>query len=250
MYGAELAKIYDAVYIHGKAKDYAAEAATIAELVRARSPRADSLLDVACGTGTHLTHFRNEFARVAGVEPSEPMRRVARAKLPGVPIHAGDMRTFDLGVGFDAVTCLFSSIGYLRHVRELEAAAGRMAAHLKPGGVLIVEPWLTPDQWHDGHVSHLVTEVEGRTIVRMGFSSSRGQRTSRMHMHYLVGEPGCGVRHFTDHHDMTLFTAEEYEDAFALAGLTGISWVDGWVEGRDRLLARRAPPGHARVTRS
>lgn len=240
MYGAELAEIYDAIYIHGKAKDYAADVTAIAELIHARSPQADSLLDVACGTGAHLTHFRNEFARVAGVELSEPMRRAARAKLPGVPIHAGDMRTFDLGVGFDAVTCLFSSIGYLRGVRELETAAGRLAAHLQPGGVLIVEPWFTPGQWRDGHVSHIVTEVEGRTIVRMGYSSSSGRRTSRMHMHYLIGEPGSGVRHFTDDHVMTLFTADEYEHALASAGLTGISWVGGWVQGRDRLLAQRA----------
>lgn len=240
MYGAELAEIYDAIYIHGKAKDYAAEAAAITELIRARSPQADSLLDVACGTGAHLTHFRSEFARVAGVEPSEHMRRAARAKLPGVPIHTGDMRTFDLGVGFDAVTCLFSSIGYLRGVRELETAAGRMAAHLKPGGVLIIEPWFTPGQWRDCHVSHILTEVDGRTIVRMGFSSSSGRRTSRMHMHYLIGEPGTGVRYFTDDHVMTLFTADEYEHALASAGLTGISWAGGWVEGRDRLLARRA----------
>lgn len=241
MYGPRLAEVYDAIYVHGKAKDYAAEAAALTGLIRARCPAAASMLDVACGTGEHLIHLRDRFARVAGVELSEPMRRVAAAKLPQVPVHAGDMRTFDLGSTFDAVTCLFSSMGYLRDLDELHAATGRMAAHLNPSGVLVIEPWFTPEQWRDGHISHTVAQLEGRTVVRMGFSSRSGRRTSHMHMHYLVGEPDTGIRHFVDEHVMTLFTTDEYEHALAAAGLTGIGWEGGWVEGRDRLLAKRPP---------
>lgn len=38
---------------------------------------------------------------------------------------------------------------------------------------------------------------------------------------------------------LTLFTTDEYEQALAGAGLTGIRWVDGWAEGRGRLMATR-----------
>jgi hypothetical protein len=38
---------------------------------------------------------------------------------------------------------------------------------------------------------------------------------------------------------MTLFTMEEYEQAFASAGLTNIDRVAGWAEGRDRIVASR-----------
>ena len=41
------------------------------------------------------------------------MLGIARHRLPGVPLHLADMRDFDLPERFDAVTCLFSSIGYL-----------------------------------------------------------------------------------------------------------------------------------------
>lgn len=88
MYGSQLAEVYDAIYVHGKAKDYPAEAAALTGLIRARCPRAASLLDVACGTGAHLNHLRDSFTRVAGVELSQPMRRVAVAKLQDVPVHA------------------------------------------------------------------------------------------------------------------------------------------------------------------
>ncbi len=36
-------------------------------------------------------------------------------------------------------------------------------------------------------------------------------------MHHLVGD-ASGVRHFLDRHELTLFTREEYLDAFAAAG--------------------------------
>src|SRR5882724_6448932 len=102
-YGHRLAEIYDMVYTAGRGKDYAAEAAALAELIRARHPRAASVLDVACGTGEHLKYLRPFFADVEGVELAEPMRAKAIEKLPDVVVHAGDMRDFALGRIFDVV---------------------------------------------------------------------------------------------------------------------------------------------------
>ena len=239
MYDTELAGIYEALYVDGQGKDYAAEAEGLTTLVRSHLPRAASLLDVACGTGAHLAHLRHRFPRVAGVEVSAPMREIAVTRLPEVPVYAGDMRTFDLGESFDAVVCLFSSIGYVDGVHELRQAVARMAAHLTPGGVLVIEPWFTPEQWRDGHVSHTVAHADIRMIVRMGHSTRAGQ-VSHMHNHYLVGEPGVGVRHFRDEHTMTLFTTPEYEQAVAAAGLAGAEWRSGWSEGRNLLVATRS----------
>ena len=119
MYERSDAAIYDAMN-RGAGKDYGAEAAAVTEAVLARRPEARTLLDVACGTGEHLSHLRHRF-EVEGLELSEHMAAIARTKLgPDVPIHAGDMRSFDLGRTFDAVTCMFSSIGYAR-----DAAAAR-----------------------------------------------------------------------------------------------------------------------------
>src|SRR5919198_4612710 len=134
------ARIYDAVYSW---KDYPREAELVHELVQARKPGAETLLDVACGTGAHLAELRRRY-RCEGLDRNADLLAVARERLPDLPLHEGDMRDFDLGRRFDAVTCLFSSIGYLMTVEALEAAVATMAGHLEPGGGLLVEPWLSP----------------------------------------------------------------------------------------------------------
>jgi SAM-dependent methyltransferase len=216
MYTDDLAEIYDIIYLHGAKRDYAGEARVVAGWVRQRNPRATSLLDVACGTGEHLRHLRDHFNRVEGLELSESMRRAAHAKLPDLSIHAGDMRDFDLGVRFDAVTCLASSIGYLPSIDALSQAMTAMTRHLQPGGVLVIEPWYSPDQWQDNEITYSIAEAEGHVIVHMGYSSSSG-RSSVMVGEYLVGTSN-GIRTFNDRHVLTLFTDEEYCLALQDAG--------------------------------
>jgi SAM-dependent methyltransferase len=55
---------------------------------------------------------------------------------------SADPADFNLGLTFDAVVCLFSAIGYVVTVKRLHSALAAMARHLRPGGVLLVEPWL------------------------------------------------------------------------------------------------------------
>lgn len=237
MYDESLAGVYDLLYT-SSGKDYRSEATDIAELIRQRHPNASSLLDVACGTGLHLQQFQQLFDHVEGVELSEAMRSIASARLPDVTIHLADMRGFDLGTTFSAVTCLFSSIGYMQSAEELQRAVAAMAAHLQPDGVLVLEPWFTPDQWEDGLVRTTFAEADGRHLVRMSYSERDGN-TSRMTMTYTLGEQNVGVRTWTDEHLMTLFTTTEYEQALATAGLVDIAWMAGWRKGRDRIVASK-----------
>jgi len=236
MYDEPYAEIYDLLYaISGK--DYAIETAALAELIRRRTPDAESVLDVACGTGEHLRHLTHSFPDVVGVELSRAMLVRAEAKVPGVAVHPGDMRTFDLGRTFDAVLCLFSAIGYVRSEDELRAAVARFAAHARPGGVVIVEPWFYPDQWREGNVSMTAGERDGRTVVQVA-NSHRDGRRSLVDSHVLVANAD-GITHFTDRHELTMFTPAEYADAFSAAGLRDIEFLDGWRDGRGRIVADR-----------
>src|SRR5262245_18750954 len=137
-------QLYDAIYAW---KDYKKEAARLVEVVAAhKTSPGNDLLDVACGTGGHFPH-RGDAFRIEGLDLDPGMLAAARAKHPGVPLHQGDMIDFDLGRQFDVVASLFSSIGYTLTPERMGRAVRNMARHVRPGGVLLVDPYLSPQIW-------------------------------------------------------------------------------------------------------
>ena len=186
------ADVYD-VMNAARGKSYGDEAATLLRLIRQHVADAESLLDVACGTGLHLSHLRHDL-RVEGIEPHPRLRAIARDRLDGVPVHDGDMRTFDLGRRFDVVTCLFSAIGYMLNLEDLRTAIGQMAAHVSPGGLLVVEPWFHPEAWIDGLVMAESATTEDMAITRLSHSSATAtSRTSTSTGRSDAGRP-CMAR--------------------------------------------------------
>lgn len=207
------AGFYDALYSW---KDYEDEAARIHELIQERRPGARSLLDVACGTGRHLEHVQRDY-EVEGLDLEPALVGLARERLPGVEIHEADMRDFDLGKRFDVVTCLFSSIGYATSIEDLERTMRSLASHVGEGGLVIVEPWFTPEQFETGKPWALFVDEPELKIARLDVPQVDG-RVSVINFHYLVGSPE-GVEHFTEGHRLGLFSHEEYVQAFERAGL-------------------------------
>ena len=136
------AEYFDLIY--GSFKDYPREAAQIASLLRQNRPDCRTVLDVACGSGEHARLLTEAGFAVDGVDLSAEFVEIARRKNPAGRFAAGDMSDFHLGRRYDAVLCLFSSIGYLRTLDRVGAAFDCFREHLVPGGVLLVEPWMPP----------------------------------------------------------------------------------------------------------
>ncbi|MFY1575845.1 class I SAM-dependent methyltransferase [Verrucosispora sp. WMMD703] len=242
MFGPQHAAVYEATY-RSRGKSWQAEATDVADRILAVRPAATRLLDVGCGTGAHLESFAGRFAHVEGVEFAPAMLDVARRRLPGVTLHAGDMRDFRLGATFDAVTCLFTAINFLGTVAEMRAAIATMARHLAPGGVLVVEPWWFPERFIDGHLGGDLVREPDRVVARISRSTQQG-RLTRMEERWLVGD-AHGIREFTQVGLLAMFTRDEYLDAFAAAGCEG-SYVTGWLTGRGLFVAIRTgePPSN------
>jgi SAM-dependent methyltransferase len=206
--------LYDLVF---RSKDYGREAQHVQMLVAERVRNPHSLLDVACGTGRHLEHFARWYD-AEGVDIDPAMLAFARARLAQTPLHVGDMRDFNLRRSFDVVTCLFSAIAAMRTFDELRQAVENMARHLRPGGVLIVEPWDPPvdppaeaQPWVD------VVEEPGRKVVVMETSTLAG-RVWVEDAHYLVWTPQ-GIDHRSESGEAGAFTHDEHLAAFEAAGL-------------------------------
>jgi len=207
-------ELYDLEYSF---KDYAGEVAMLEQIIRERNPNARTLLDVACGTGRHLEHLRARF-ECEGTDIDAGLLRVARERVPDVPLHRGDMRDFDLGRQFDVITCLFSAIGFVGGPDGLDAAARTFARHLSPGGLALVEPWLTPDAWIPNRPHLLTPEEPDLVLARATVSGLRDERISTTEMHYVVATAD-GFDEFVEHHELYLFTHDEMRAAFEGAGL-------------------------------
>lgn len=234
MYGLS-AEVYDSLYSF---KNYEEESQKVCELIaKHRASSGNRLLDVACGTGSHLAHLEKDF-HCTGVEPSAEMRARAQSKLPFATFHDGDMRWFDLGEEFDVVLCLFSAIGYMKDPENLRLAAQNMIRHLAPGGVLLVEPWLSPEVYVAGHLHANFVDKPELKVARMVKGEKEG-RLSIMDMHHLVANQD-GVKHFVERHEMGLFTKEEYLEAFSQEGTETI-WLDeGLMTGRGMVVVTKA----------
>lgn len=145
----DLAAYYDEIYDF---KNYEKEVGTLKVLIsRYKKSNGRNLLDVACGTGNHIGFLKRKFL-VEGLDSSPDVLRVAQKKHPDVVFHRGDMSRFKLRTRYDVITCLFSAIGHLRTRKRMEQAIQNMAGHLRPGGALIIEPWITPHNFKRGTV--------------------------------------------------------------------------------------------------
>lgn len=229
----ETARYYDKIYSF---KDYQAEVQKLAAIIREHL-RSDGhrLLDVACGTGGHIEYLKEHFD-VEGLDLDQELLEIARQRHPGIPFHHGDMIDFDLRRAFDVVTCLFSSIGYVKTLDNLTRAVGCMARHLVPGGLLIVEPWFTPDAWHTPSVHAAFVDEPELKIARVNASFVDG-RLSYFDLHYLIGTPK-GTEHFIERHELGLFETDEMRAALAEAGLEVTYDAEGLM-GRGLFVGRK-----------
>jgi SAM-dependent methyltransferase len=190
---------------------------------------------VACGTGRHLEYLKDRYD-IEGLDLSPKLLAIARQRLPGIRFHHADMTAFDLGKPFDIVTCLFSSIGYVRTPENLSRAVTCMASHLKPGGLLVIEPWFTPDVWRPGTVHAIFIDEPALKIARINSSFVTG-RLSVFDLHYVIGTP-VGTEHLVEHHELGLFTTDEMLAALAAVGLE-VTFEPKGLMGRGLFIGRR-----------
>jgi SAM-dependent methyltransferase len=230
------AAIYDAIF-SAKGKNWEKESQEFSALVkRYKRSGGNTLLAVACGTGGHEQYLQRDFA-ITGLDIDPEMLAIARQRLPGIDFHCASMMDFRLDKRFDVVMCLFSAIGYANTADKLQQALRTMSAHLVPGGILVVEPWLSLEEFRPGAVFSTFVDQPDLKVARINTNKVRGNQ-SIIEFHYLVGTPH-GVEHFTELHELGLYSHEEYLAAFEGSGLDVRYEKDGLI-GRGVYVGVRA----------
>ncbi len=164
------AGFYDTLY---REKDYEAECDFLEKAFHryAQGP-VNTILDLGCGTGGHAFPLSRRGYRVTGVDRSEEMVEVARAKRSpehsNTPeFHRGDIRDLELGTTFDAVISMFAVISYLTTNEDLEAALRTVHRHLKPNGISIFDAWFGPAVLSEKPSDrYKIIETNGERILR------------------------------------------------------------------------------------
>jgi ubiquinone/menaquinone biosynthesis C-methylase UbiE len=206
-------EIYDLVYSF---KDYKNEALKVKDYILENEPSCKTILDIGCGTAEHHKYLSKDFL-IDGIDINEKFVSIAKKKNPAGTYSVADMTSFDLQKKYDAVICLFSSIGYLKSFDEIVSALKYFSRHLNPQGLLIIEPWLSAEAYHSGKIGMTSYNKDDIKICRMSESLQDGN-TSILNLHYMLATKDNGIQYFEESHKMRLTETEEMMKAFEIAG--------------------------------
>jgi len=123
-----------------------------------------AVLDVCCGTGLVAQAAAGLGASVTGLDISEDMIAMAKAKGLACQFQVGDAEALPFGdVHFDRVMCNFG----LYHLPEPDLAIAEAARVLRPDGVYVFTTWCGPDVSPLFRIVPEAIQAHGKTDVRL-----------------------------------------------------------------------------------
>jgi len=175
--------------------DRGREGSYLRELIQRHCPEAETVLELACGTGAILEQLDSHY-EVSGLDASRRMLDIAAQKVPQARLFREDMTRFDLGETFDVVLCVFDSINHLVRFADWEAVFDRAHEHLTDPGIFIFDanterklasfasapPWT---QWFDDDSLLLIDvrdEGDGVYAWKLRVFEHRGGSGYRLHV--------------------------------------------------------------------
>ena len=126
--------------------DYAAWADFIeAQFAAYAKKKPQSVLDLACGTGSMTVELARRGYDMTGIDLSEDMLAVAQKKCDAgrfrhsVLLIAQNMAQFELYGTVDAIVCCLDSLNYLTKKDELQRTFAHVHNYLEPDGLFIFD---------------------------------------------------------------------------------------------------------------
>ena len=132
------------------------------------------VLDIACGTGPHLSRLADHGYAMAGLDLSRAnihfLRERLAAKGHTAELVVGDMTKFRLARSVDAAICMQDSQGHLLTNDKLVAHLRAVANAVRPGGLYVFDRYMV-SSWTDPARAWSWSRRRGRLIVRASFSA-------------------------------------------------------------------------------
>lgn len=210
----EIAQYYDKIYSW---IDYKSECKNVHSIIRKyKKSKGKEMLDVACGTGNHIRYLKKYYT-ITGIDLDKEMLKVAKEKIPDVKFYQGDMRTFDLKKHFDVIVCLGAAISKMTSRVRLKQTIKNFSMHLKPGGIMILESFITPESFKPNLVNPVFINEPDLKIYRVNNTKRKGNIV-HTDFHILVADKK-GVKYITENHKLAMYEHKEFLDVMNSEGL-------------------------------
>ncbi len=204
---SRLARYYDQMYAH---IDYESAAQRLHDIIQKyKQTEGNRLLDVGCGTGTHIMYLKDKY-QAMGFDISEEMLSVAREKCPNTSFVQGSMVSMELDQVFDVIICLFGSITYLTTEEELNLAIRSFSKHTTAGGVIIIEPLFTEETVRERGMGLICLNLPDIKIARSNVSRREGN-VVYLDFHFLISTREHGTEHFIDPSPMGVISKNTFK---------------------------------------
>jgi SAM-dependent methyltransferase len=190
-----------------------------------------AVLDLACGWGRHAVAMARMGFRVTGVDASAVLLRHGAEQALAADVEVewvrADVRDLSWADRFDAVVCLFSSLGYFLSDEEDLRALRAARDALKPGGRFLLETmhrdlvareYVEHDWWTGEGGEHVWVEREFDAVAGVSHEWLRWR-----------GEDG---EDHEKYHAVRVRSATEWDALLRRAGLLPLGWYGSW-KGRE-----------------
>lgn len=225
--------------------DYADEAEHVVRVVEeAVDGEARTLLELGSGGGNNASHLKRRF-QCTLTDLSNEMLELSRALNPECEHLPGDMRTLRLGRGFDVVFA-HDALSYLTTEDDLRAAVETAAAHVRPGGVVVLVPDATAEIFEPGTKRGGHDGEDGRSLRYLEWTHAPEPPNATTYLvdyALLLRESDGSVRVVHDRHRLGLFGVAAWRELIRAAGLELVEpSVVSPYEGEQAVFVARRPP--------
>ena len=202
----------------GSVEEYREESEEAVELIKKHAQiKVESLLDITCGGGKNLFHFKKYFDAY-GLDISNAMLDNARKLNPECNFYLADMRYCDLKRQFDAIY-INDGIAYITSADDLLRTFQCAFNHLRGGGVMVCYAEFCKENFVQNKTQSTVSKTDTMeiTFIENSYDPDPDDDTFDAVMIYLIREKGI-LRIEHDFHICGTFTVDVWRDLLQKAG--------------------------------
>ena len=205
--------------------------------------QSESVLDLACGTGTAAILLAKRGLRVYGVDGSQHMLKIAKQKAADEKVHVefllSDMRSFTIPETVDLVVSLYDSLNYILKPEELVSVFMRVRQHLKENGLFMFDMNTLYNMKYGWDNRFSVFWMTDDILVIESNVHDLSRRITTKSFTFFVKREEELFERILEEHTERGYTANELEGALTDAGLELVSCYECFTFTKPQPEARR-----------